>query len=254
MKNYSTRYWPALFLLCCIAGFAACKKTKDCPLSDKVNAGFSITEEASAVNSYPPLLDYTADTNSGYSVRFTAAIADASYEWHIGINAYTQRSFSLDFSQTPDGSMIPIMLIVHKTPDHDCYPDDDGVDTLVKNMVIDRQHFLFYGKWQGSFNDTPGTFTVNIQPRYSTYAHKDLPVLFGLKPDNDTNVAWYQNLNLMWRNEMIFRIDNGMTPQPHGRTIVDSTGNNISIFYFWNTISPDSIATRERTFTGHRIQ
>ena len=55
------------------------------------------------------------------------------YTWILGAETINEPYFERDFIDTrEDENDIPITLIIEKEPDLDCFPEDDGKDTLVK--------------------------------------------------------------------------------------------------------------------------
>jgi hypothetical protein len=92
------------------------------------------------------------------------------------MDTYTQRSFTLHFGgSVPRGTLIPVTLIVNKTPDNSCFPDDDGIDTLTKNIYYADPctEGLLNGKYQGYWEENPSdTFTIQIEPcKYNSQSH-----------------------------------------------------------------------------------
>lgn len=63
------------------------------------------------------------------------AIGDAeSYSWILGKDTFrNQEAVFTDFGGVPFGGPYPVTLIVHRTPDFNCHPLDDGWDTVVRN-------------------------------------------------------------------------------------------------------------------------
>lgn len=98
-------------------------------------------------------------------VYFSANIKNAqSYEWQVGNNTISQttKDFGLYFGDTI--GTIPVRLIVHAKPNTICFPNDDGIDTIVKYLTIrnvepDPLAGLYYGY---NTNDPTHFFTVKI--------------------------------------------------------------------------------------------
>jgi hypothetical protein len=98
------------------------------------------------------------------TVHFKANIAGASYEWQVGNNGTvkTSKEFSLLFSNRV--GTIPIRLIVHKAPNKYCFPNDDGIDTIVRYLTVDNvePHPLF-GEYKGySLSNPSEQFTIKM--------------------------------------------------------------------------------------------
>jgi hypothetical protein len=106
--------------------------------------------------------NYDRDTYT--YVYFKANLAGASYEWQIGNNGIvkTGKEFSLLFSYRV--GTIPVRLIVHKAPNKYCFPNDDGIDTVVRYLTVDNvePHPLF-GEYKGySLSNPSEQFTIKM--------------------------------------------------------------------------------------------
>ena len=98
------------------------------------------------------------------TVHFKANLAGASYEWQVGNNGTvkTSKEFSLLFSNRV--GTIPVRLIVHKAPNKYCFPNDDGIDTIVRYLTVDNvePHPLF-GEYKGySLSNPSEQFTIKM--------------------------------------------------------------------------------------------
>ncbi len=99
----------------------------------------------------------------GYGIFKGALEEDAEYTWIIG--AETLHTRVVQRSGFPKGETIPITLIVKKTPNAMCFPNDDGIDTLVRYMHVlpDSIPPRGYGVFRGTLDEAPlDTFTVSI--------------------------------------------------------------------------------------------
>ena len=175
-----------------------------CEGAEEVTADFTIMEDG-----YPSTLPlgspldtlfkpFDTDTVRLTRVEFTAKEEDAEYTWLIG--AETLHTRSVVRSGFPKGETIPITLIVKKEPNTMCFPDDDGIDTLVRYLHIlpespPRAFGSFYGSLESSPQDSfaisffreegnPGVFfdkVANIQnkgcetPCYFVRGFRQLP-------------------------------------------------------------------------------
>ncbi len=174
-----------------------CENFDPCTQEHPISASFKIYE---SWGGGPPKVQldkwvfYDTDTVSSIFVKFTADEKDASnYEWHIGAGIYNTRSFDLEFpvSYIYDPSdtdysiprkilkTVPIMLIVHKTPNKICFPDDDGIDTVIRTIkFINIARSDFEGKFYGYWDDnTTKTDTVSFD-----YHAKDSITGLGMAP------------------------------------------------------------------------
>jgi hypothetical protein len=106
--------------------FSGCDEPEDpCKGKNAVSADFKIYEvqQLALPEDYDPL---DADTVSTDFVLFEAIEEDATYEWTLGAETITTKSFVR--SDFPRGQNFEVSLKVTKTPDKSCFPNDDGED------------------------------------------------------------------------------------------------------------------------------
>jgi hypothetical protein len=130
---------------------------------------------------------YIGDTVVGGIVRFRSTVdCYDKLEWIVGYDTtkFIGETISLNFPSSTYGTSIPISLIASKAPNLSCYPNDDGIDTLTKILVVtnDINNKSWFGSFQGcNIDESPtDTFTVAI-------IHQD---------DNNNGLPVIQNLNL----------------------------------------------------------
>lgn len=129
-----------------------------------VSANFTITE----TRAWPSWLmekfePYDTDTLMFGSAVFTAFEDDAKYTWLIGTE--TLHDKEVKRSNFPSGQTVPITLIVEKTPDNECFPNDDGRDTLIRYLYQAESpcESLINGNYHGVLeSNQQDTFTVYI--------------------------------------------------------------------------------------------
>jgi hypothetical protein len=95
-------------------------------------------------------------------VRFTAKQNADSYTWIIGSEIINTKSFIRTWF--PEKSNIPITLIVKRSPNNACFPNDDGIDTVIKTIYV----------WHGAYGPNPAqtpsdTLLSPYFPIYGTY-------------------------------------------------------------------------------------
>jgi hypothetical protein len=78
-----------------------------------------------------------------------------SYTWSIaGDNrTFTGQQMTLNFTNFRDSSLygrpIPVTMIETRTPDHSCFPLDDGADTVTRNLYVYAfKDAAYMGNWQ----------------------------------------------------------------------------------------------------------
>ena len=110
-----------------------------CDCASEVSADFEIREALN--NGAPSINMYTVtdDILANKTAYFKAKLDDAEYTWYIGADVETEQETSKYFSDQWAGSTIPITLVVEKEPNTNCFPNDDGYDSITKNMRVHDQ-------------------------------------------------------------------------------------------------------------------
>jgi hypothetical protein len=188
------KYLDSLLLLCLVA--LSCSRCKEevqpcndptnpqcpnyvapdpCANSREVSAEFVIEERISAA----PVVEWipTDTTLKNKNVQFRAILQDADeYKWYIGSELLYTPQVSRYFSEQWAGSNIPITLVVRKNPDTNCFPNDDGYDSLTKFFHVsqyliepepgDDNRTIEHGGLQGTYRlkraDLPDSIDVTI--------------------------------------------------------------------------------------------
>ena len=108
---------------------------EECSCATKANANFTIEEMTSG---NPNLAKYT-ETDSIFSeknVRFYATEEAEEYTWYIGSEVIHTREVMRYFDNSLVGQTIPVKLVVKKSPNLICFPNEDGTDSLVKYFTV----------------------------------------------------------------------------------------------------------------------
>lgn len=90
-------------------------------------------------------------------VQFTAKQDFESYQWVIGTHKDTFYTKSCGLSGFPEGQSFQVRLIGKKKPNTDCFPTDDGIDTVYKTFKVTAHDSLrpIYGEYEGYFSNYP---------------------------------------------------------------------------------------------------
>ena len=163
---------PLLLLLYIVA----CKKeqpqmvnevTNPCDCAHEVSADFLMEEEGKYQGSLTPL--YKTETDTMYSERpllFTALEDAAEYTWYIGAEVITEQKFWRFFDNSLIGQTLPMTLVVKKTPNNTCFPNDDGYDSITKYITIvdGSQLFTTPNHFEGTYriSDTASVDSIDI--------------------------------------------------------------------------------------------
>lgn len=158
-----------------------CENYDPCYVTNPLSPDFSI-EEVVGITLQASFFTDTVLTNGFSSVRFTAMHGYQSYSWQIGTDdrEFTDRVVSLQFLD-PIGT-ISVRLIAKKYDwqlDPTCRPDDDGLDTMVRQLtVVKRKETCVEGTYFGQVerkNGVRDTLTVKVDWRTSDISHSVSP-------------------------------------------------------------------------------
>ena len=154
----------------------ACKKqqpqmttevTNPCDCATEVSAEFKMEESGKYQGSLNPV--YKEETDTMYSERpllFTALEDDAEYTWYIGAEVITEKTFWRFFDNTLAGQTLPMTLVVKKKPNKICFPNDDGYDSITKNITIvdGTQLYTTPNHFEGTYriSDTSSVDSIDI--------------------------------------------------------------------------------------------
>lgn len=146
MKSLKQISFFILLVICC------CKCThKDpdpCASLKLTTANFIITEELQPINSYEynSWKPYPTDTviyRRAFRVGITASqdsLKNTKYEWILGNGIYNDKqlfvNFNNKYSNRPEENIVTVRLRVMTEPNKSCFPIDDGMETLTKNIVF----------------------------------------------------------------------------------------------------------------------
>jgi len=172
MKHYKTLIYSIATLLIVFA----CKKeqptmpgnTKDpCDCASEVSADFEILERHGFGGGNGPLIvtDHVFG-RSGKEVRFRAKEDNAEYTWYIGTDVETDQEIFKTFGLQWVGSSIPITLVVEKEPNSNCFPNDDGYDSITKSFTIyDECHepYLLEGTFRMAAENSKDSIDIEIE-------------------------------------------------------------------------------------------
>ncbi|MEN8929523.1 MAG: hypothetical protein ABF242_08385 [Flavobacteriales bacterium] len=159
-------------LLAVLLVFASCTKEKEndpdpCCGETPVTANFGMMN---ITGTFLNFYDFTPDvafTRNYITFRAMPQDPDATYTWYLGTEILTGSQISRDFSPTvmTGENNIPISLVIRKTPNIECYPNDDGYDSIVKyiKLVDDKCEFLTNGDFKVLFDGKSDSSIVSIR-------------------------------------------------------------------------------------------
>lgn len=133
-----------------------CDNYDPCFGKKAVSADFYMYENHEGLDTSKGWEYYDTDTLLGQSVllvakeEFEPYWSEVTYTWIIGAETISGKDKKIITRNTfPTNEQIPVTLIVRKKPHLDCFPEDDGVDTVTRYMVFPSGNLL--PKWQGEY-------------------------------------------------------------------------------------------------------
>lgn len=169
MKNNKYSIFQLVYLIALILLQGCYSEDIEDPCRDEmpVSAYFTI-QETFQLGMREEWRAYDTDSISSFYILFTATEKDAEYEWTLGDETIYEKSF-VRYS-FPRGTSIEVKLRVNKYAMSNCFPDDDGVDSLRRVFYL-TENFYCDSKVKGQFigrdsADINSERTVIIDPCY----------------------------------------------------------------------------------------
>ncbi len=170
--KYTNRNLIFIFIIYSMLN-SCCKNEPDCTSSHETKASFngyntSNLELWKQIN-YPLIEN---DTNWSHMTFVADDIADATYyKWIIG--AEEIENTPIVFRQGfPLNMPVSIQLVVKKSPNKICFPNDDGIDTLTKTYYFTDKERRWY-RPDGSYLYFRGSFTHKPKDSFTIYFSAD---------------------------------------------------------------------------------
>ena len=187
------------------------------------------------------------------TITLKASQDSANYHWIIGADDYFTQEVTFEIGSQFENADIPLKLVVTRNPDVDCYPNDNGVDTVTKTIVA--RHFCagsmagrYCGTWE---NEAVDSFVVELifEPDgVSQCGRFNLSGVQPTLPDTCINGS-FQRLD----NYLRFDGFSGACFMPIGKAKLDSTLQNIFIDYSLLLYTNQNEPRVYHLFNGHRI-
>jgi hypothetical protein len=136
-----------------------CENYDPCYGKAKTSADFTISEVVSG------FANETDEVFRMSYVQFEAKQDFDSYQWVIGNHPDTFRTKKCGLQSFPEGETITVRLIGKKQPNTQCFPDDDGIDTVIKKFRVSAADSLIpiLGEYEGYYDAYPNQkVTVKI--------------------------------------------------------------------------------------------
>jgi hypothetical protein len=114
---------------------------------------------------------YPDSVFQGSGIRFRSELIDNNkyfHRWYVGNLYYenTSETPRISFGNTARPQNITISHVIEYTPDLQCFPDDDGQDSVAQTfrLIADYRELQTYGKFEGKLSNAGQTFTFEVIP------------------------------------------------------------------------------------------
>jgi hypothetical protein len=179
-------------------------------------------------------------TFGGFEMRFRSEYTDSKYKhtWYVGSEVFYGTVTPIrDFRQTPRPQNITVSHVLEYTPDLQCFPDDDGKDSVAQDFRLialwdELKVFgTFRGVFQGSLDSFDFNFQVldiNDQPAYFSNGYRVRSINFHNNGDTLYSDATANRLNYSGLVDHY-----AIATYPHFLTLTIAADNTIIMNYRW---------------------
>lgn len=236
-----------------------CENYDPCMDAKQTSAAFTIKEATYTQIIEPRLADFLMDTDSVYfsSVYFEATQADAdSFIWQIGseIEPRYGKQVNVKFPDNMRGSTFTIRLIVKRTPNTRCFPNDDGIDTVIRQFYFVRfnEPLSWEGTYYGSDDNKPDSlYTIVLGHSFDEVEEENIVKVFGVPRGCRDTMNISNNGFVGFKNMNIFR--DGLGCEQKILRGVFKNGNAYRIKIVLIEVVNGAIIEKERIFTGAKL-
>jgi hypothetical protein len=225
-----------------------------CEDAAETSADFEMYQELYPVETFDTLVQFYHDCMLFREITLHALQDSAEYHWIIGADHYYTREVNFNFGAEFVGQEIPLILVVSRQPDTACFPNDNGIDTLVKTIM--PKYFCdasIWGKYYGAWDESPlDSFIVELYLDFNNYPDcNDNVYLAGLNPIlPDTCTCTY---NLALDNYYEFEETPTSCYDPIGSVSLDSTLHNVIVDYSLSETNINNFPRLYHIFRGYRL-
>ncbi|MFT6816031.1 MAG: hypothetical protein ACJAZ3_001948 [Sphingobacteriales bacterium] len=195
MKNNFSKHVIKVFVVLLTGTFVfvvSCKKEEptpcpvvcedpsnpDCPNYDpcysveEVTADFDILEQIAAIAQWADSFTVASEVSSFGLIKFKAKQENAlHYTWYIGSEIITDVEEVARLFSQPNlvpGKVVSITLVVEAIPNLDCFPNDDGIDTVTKVFtLVEPCEYWVDGTFRGAWSDEQSTDSFDVRFSFS---------------------------------------------------------------------------------------
>jgi hypothetical protein len=227
------------------------------------SAAFTIKEATYTQIIEPRLADFLIDTDSVYfrSLYLEATQADAdSFIWQIGTEPEPRygKQVNVVFPDNLRGTNFNVRLIVKRKPNTRCFPTDDGIDTVIRSFYFVRfnEPLSWEGTYYGSDDDKPDSiYTIVLGHSYDAAEQEDKLTVFGVPrgcQDTINRLLGDFGGGFVGYKNVLFVLSG---TDCNGKIVrgVFNNGNNYTIRQEYRTFIDGAFTTKNRIFTGIKI-
>jgi hypothetical protein len=221
-----------------------------CSGAELTSAEFQTFQDLPIPNELDSLVEFYTYCFTGADITLHAVQNSAEYQWIIGGDNYYTQDVTFSFSSQWAGQSIPLKLILTRTPDSGCYPNDNGVDTLTKVIIPRNQcDASFWGTFYGAWEDQPNdSFEISFSHEATAGCY---PLMIGgAKPGVapcEANESYYTD------NYIVIEGSPGWCYWPLGIAKLDSSLQNIKFDYSMIVNLNQSEPREYHVFKGYKI-
>ncbi len=237
-----------------------CDNYNPCIDEQPTSAAFTIKEATYIDMVHYANTDFLIDTDTCYnnSIYFESIIQDAdSFIWQVGseIEPRYGKQINVVFPDNLRGRNFSVRLIVKRKPNTNCYPNDDGVDTVTRRFYFMKlnETLSWEGTYYGSDDDKPDSmYTIVLGHNYNEAFELNFIKVFGVpRGCKDTVNEQFSSPVIHYTNVAFER---GGT-DCDGKVVlgVFKNGGTYTIRQNYRTFNSGNFIKKNRTFTGVKI-
>ncbi|CAG5086959.1 hypothetical protein [Parvicella tangerina] len=193
-----------------------------CDCATEVSAEFEILELMTNLNYWVKDIKTPTDiVLSQKNVEFKAKMENADkYTWYIGTEVLDTRSVIRYFDDAQVGQPITISLAVRSEPNTNCFPNDDGYDSISKTFeVVYKCDSALIEGWfrvalEGSTDSVDIGFDIGLETSSTIGDNCVYSDVFNYNLQGDTIERYHAQLRL-WRNYRFITMENLLPINPY---------------------------------------
>ncbi|MBS1554012.1 MAG: hypothetical protein JSU09_03715 [Bacteroidetes bacterium] len=193
----------------------------------------------------------------GSTVQFEAKHDSMTYEWKIGEDDRTWNTKKVTLAFRDFYGSVRIRLIGRWSPNVQCFPKDDGVDTVYRTLTVlqDKDNPVF-GEYEGyNLSKVSDIFRIKLSPTFPIYPWEG--VLTNINkgcdgaggPNGEYGWVAYRRYFFGWGDSTPF---GGNCLAPKGALEVSGDGKNVRVNFSTITSTTNSKRVKD-AFIGKRI-